>query len=158
MLVMFAGPEFLPVSRVLVAARLSRRDGAWHTAEILLLQHQVTVLLRPVGPGALPAEVLLGRPGADRAAALADARARRARMSLIVTPGTILRWRRDLLRGSWARTSKPRGRPSTRRNIRVLVLRMAREDNERGYRRKEVAVLRRANPKPKTAWSPDSSR
>ena len=51
-------------------------------------------------------------------------RARHSRTKLIVSPGTILRWRRDLLRRCWARKSKPKGRPPTHRNIKTLVLRM----------------------------------
>src|SRR6185312_6334948 len=61
--------------------------------------------------------------------------ARHARMRLIVTPDTIVRWRRDLLRRRWARKSKSKGRPPTRRNIRALVLRLARENDAWGYRR-----------------------
>ena len=61
--------------------------------------------------------------------------ARHARMKLVITPGTILRWRRDLLRRRWARKSAPTGRPPTRRNIRALVLRVACENDGRGYRR-----------------------
>jgi len=53
-------------------------------------------------------------------------RTRHARMRLIVTPGTILRWRHDLLRHRWARRSMPKGRPPTRRGIKTLVLRMDR--------------------------------
>ena len=57
-------------------------------------------------------------------------------MRLIVTPGTILRWRRELLCRRWACKSKPKeGAPCDRRNIRALVLRMARENDARGYRR-----------------------
>jgi transposase InsO family protein len=56
-------------------------------------------------------------------------------MTLIVTPDTILRWHRDLLRRRWAAKSKPKGRPATRRNIRSLVLRMARDNEAWGYRR-----------------------
>jgi len=125
---------FLLVSRTLAAMRLSRRDAAWRTAEILLLQHQLTVLQRQLGERAQPKV-----SWADRAlfALLLGLipRARHARMRLIVTPGTILRWRRDLLRRRWAATSKPKGRPSIRRNIRALVLRMARENDAWGYRR-----------------------
>ena len=62
-------------------------------------------------------------------------RARHARMRLIVTPGTILRWRRDLLRRRRAAKSTPKGRPPTRRNIKALALRMARENEAWGYRR-----------------------
>jgi hypothetical protein len=40
---------FLFASRILAATRLSRRDTAWRTAEILLLQHQLTVLQRQFG-------------------------------------------------------------------------------------------------------------
>ena len=48
-----------------------------------------------------------------------------------------MRWHRDIARRRWAARSmrgKP-GRPTTRRNIRVLVLRLARENPEWGYRR-----------------------
>jgi putative transposase len=125
---------FLLASRVFAAARLLRRDVAWRTAEILLLQHQLAVLQRQLGERVRPKV-----SWADRAliALLLGLilRARHVRMKLIVTPGTILRWRRDLLRRRWARKSKPKGRPSTRRNIRALVLRMARENEGWGYRR-----------------------
>ncbi len=58
-------------------------------------------------------------------------KARRHRLRLFVTPDTILRWHRNIIR-RWARTSggnKP-GRPATRRNTRALVLRLARENPE----------------------------
>src|SRR5512139_2985993 len=61
---------------------------------------------------------------------------RLARVRLIITPGTLLRWHRDLLRRRWARRSRRRpGRPTTHRNVRALVLRMARENRGWGYRR-----------------------
>lgn len=58
------------------------------------------------------------------------------RVRLIVTPETVLRWHRDLLRGRWAsRSRRRRGRPPTHRTIKTLVLRMARENPGWGYRR-----------------------
>ena len=48
-------------------------------------------------------------------------------MRLIVTPGTILRWQRDIVRRRWARLSR-RGRsgcPATHRKVRLVVLQMA---------------------------------
>jgi len=58
-------------------------------------------------------------------------------MRLIVTPGTILRWHRDIVRRRWARRSRPgrSGRPQVRRNVRSVVLRLARENESWGYRR-----------------------
>jgi putative transposase len=125
---------FLVLARVLAAARLSRRDTAWRTAEILLLQHQLAVLQRQLGQRARPKVSWADRALMALLLGLIP-RGRHPRMRLIVTPGTILRWRRDLLRRSWARKSKPKGRPPTRRNIRALVLRMARESDTWGYRR-----------------------
>jgi putative transposase len=78
---------------------------------------------------------------ADRAliAALIDVvpRSRRAGLRLIVTPATVLRWRRDIVRRRSAQKSRHRqsGRPRTRRNIRGLVLRLAKENPAWGYRR-----------------------
>src|SRR5947207_3705009 len=59
------------------------------------------------------------------------------RFRLLVRPDTVLRWHRDLLAGSHAARSRPRrlGRPRTVRSIRLLVLRLARENPCWGYRR-----------------------
>ncbi|MEY9933910.1 hypothetical protein ABH926_008573 [Catenulispora sp. GP43] len=57
------------------------------------------------------------------------------RLSLLVTSGTILRWRRDILRRRWAAKSLPKGRTPARRNIKALVLRMAKNNEHWGYRR-----------------------
>jgi putative transposase len=60
-----------------------------------------------------------------------------AGMRLIVTPGTIVRWHRDIVRRRWARLSRQSrsGRPATRRTVRSVVLRLARENESWGYRR-----------------------
>src|SRR6266699_3144732 len=125
---------FLLIMRLAAALRLSGREEAWKTAEILILRHQVAVLQRRQ-----PHRPKLS--WADRAllAALVGVipKARRHRLRLLVTPDTILRWHRDILRRRWA-TSSMRGRtgrPATRRNIKALVLRLARENTGWGYRR-----------------------
>jgi len=58
-------------------------------------------------------------------------------MRLIITPGTIMQWHRDIVRRRWARRScQDRcGRPQVRRNVRSVVLRLARENESWGYRR-----------------------
>jgi transposase InsO family protein len=50
-------------------------------------------------------------------------------LRLLVTPDTILRWHRDIVRRCLAARSMSgkTGRPATRRNIKALVLRLARE-------------------------------
>ncbi len=114
--------------------RLSRREEAWQTAEILILRHQLAVLQRrqPRRPHLT---------WADRAllAALLSVipKARREGLRLLVTPDTILCWHRDIVRRRWAARSKrgKTGRPTTLRNIKALVLRLARENPEWGYRR-----------------------
>src|ERR1035438_6504168 len=56
---------------------------------------------------------------------------------LIVTPGTILRWHRVIVRRRWSR--RPRqgrsGRLAAHRKVRSVVLRLARENESWGYRR-----------------------
>ncbi len=61
---------------------------------------------------------------------------RLAAMRLIVTPGTILRWHRGIVR-RWARLPcrGRSGRPPVRRKVRSVVLRLARENESWGYRR-----------------------
>jgi putative transposase len=125
---------FLLVTRVAAWLRLSRREEAWKEAEILILRHQLAVLRRQQ-----PGRVKLN--WADRAflAALLGAvpRSRRQGLRLLVSPDTMLRWHRDIVRRRWAaRSARGRtGRPSTRRNIKALVRRLARENPGWGYRR-----------------------
>ena len=54
-----------------------------------------------------------------------------------VTPDTTLRWHRELLRRRWAAKCRAgrSGRPAIRRDIRRLVLRLAKENPGWGYRR-----------------------
>ena len=100
----------------------------------MILRHQLAVLQRrqPRRPHLT---------WADRAllAALLSVipKARRQGLRLLVTPDTILRWHRDIVRRRWtARSKRGRtGRPVTRRNIKALVLRLAKENPEWGYRR-----------------------
>jgi putative transposase len=64
-------------------------------------------------------------------------RTRRRRLRLLATPDTIVGWHHDIVRRRWAaRPAHARtGRPATRRNIKALIRRLARENPEWGYRR-----------------------
>ncbi len=101
---------------------MSSRDK---DAEILALRHQLLVLQRQLGP-----DRVRFSPG-DRAllAALLHRLPRDVlkRLHLVVRPDTVLRWNRDVVA---PRRSRPRhpGRPRTVRSIRVLVLRLVREN------------------------------
>ncbi|MGI8452238.1 MAG: hypothetical protein ACR2MP_34645, partial [Streptosporangiaceae bacterium] len=125
---------FLLVTRLLVWPRLYRREEAWKDAEILLLRHQLTVLRRQA-----TAQPKLSWADRTLIAALLSRipRVRLASLSMIVNPDTVLRWHRDIVRRRWAPKShrKRPGRPATRRNIRGLILRLARENPGWGYRR-----------------------
>ena len=125
---------FLLTTRLAAWLRLARREETWKTAEILILRHQLAVLQRQQ-----PRRPKLN--WADRAllATLLSVipKARRHGLQLLVTPDTVLRWHRDIVRRRWAARSMrgKTGRPATRRNIRALVLRLARENPGWGYRR-----------------------
>src|ERR1019366_4420897 len=98
---------FLVVSRVMSLLRLSRRESWWQDRAWLALL-----------AGTVPAGRLAG-------------------MRLLVNPGTILRWHRDIVRRRWGHLSRRgrSGRPATHRKVRSVVLRLARENESWGYRR-----------------------
>ena len=118
---------FLLITRLTSWLRLSQREETWKTVEILILRHQLTVLQRrqPRRPKldwadrALLATLLAVIP-----------KVRRHGLRLLVTPDTVLRWHRNIVRRRWAARSirGKTGRSATRRNIRALVLRLAREN------------------------------
>ena len=123
---------FLIVTRAVSLLGLSRREWWWKDAGILMLRHQLAVAERE-------------RPRAhwrlmwpDRAWLAGTVPAERlAAMRLIVTPGTIVRWQRGIVRRWRARLSRRgrSGRPAVHRTVRSVVLRLARENESRGYRR-----------------------
>jgi putative transposase len=97
--------------------------------ELVLLRHQPSVLARQQQRPRL-------RP-ADRAfiAALARLLPHRRRHGLVVTPATLLRWHRELVRRRWTYPQRRGGRPPTGRALRELVVRLARENHSWGYQR-----------------------
>jgi hypothetical protein len=103
---------FLLTTRVITWPRLSRREDARKTAEILILRHQLAVQQRHQ----------THRPELNWAdqALLATLfgvipKARHQGLRLLVTPDTIVRWRRDIVWRRWAaRSMRGRsGRPAT---------------------------------------------
>ena len=110
---------FLLITRVVAWLRLSRREEAWRIIEILILRQQLAVLQsrQPCRPTLNWADrallaILLG----------VIPKARRHGLRLLVTPDTILRWHRGIVRRRWAAKSThgKSGRPATRRNIKTL--------------------------------------
>ena len=86
---------FLVVTRAVSVLGLSRREGWWKDAEILMLRHQLAVALRErprahsrlTWPDRAWLALLAGTLPAGRLAGL----------RLIVTPATISRWHRDIV-------------------------------------------------------------
>jgi Integrase core domain len=106
-----------------------RRSESAKDVELLVLRHQLAVLGRQ---GRRPSV----RP-ADRAllAALARLLPPHRRCGLVVTPQTLLRWHRELVRRKWTQPRRSPGRPRTESRVRELVLRLARENPGCGYPR-----------------------
>jgi putative transposase len=122
---------FLIVTRAVSLLGLSRREWWWKDTEILMLRHQLAVAQR----GRPRAHSRLTWPDRAWLALLAGTvpAERLAAMRLIVAPGTIVRWQRDIVR---RRSRRGRcGRPGTHRKLRSAVLRLARENEAWGYRR-----------------------
>ncbi len=107
---------------------LLARSAASKDAELLVLRHEVAVLRRQHPRPRLD--------WADRAvlAVLARLLPRPLRMGRLVSPDTLLRWHRRLVRWRWTYPRKG-GRPPVDAKLAVLIEQMARENPGWGYKR-----------------------
>ncbi len=96
--------------------------GREREVEILVLRHQVKVLSRRAGR---PKLRRLDRIFLSAAARMLP---RERRSAFLVTPATLLRWHRELVRPKWTYRKKRVGRPPMSPQVRELVLRLAREN------------------------------
>ncbi len=136
------------IHRVLEAIRIHRMDAVAKDAEILVLRHQLAVLKRQVA-----------RPRftwSDRALVSAVARLvpRERWASCLVTPETILRWHRALVRRQWTYPHRRPGRPALPQETVELIVRLARENRRWGYlrivgelKKLGIAVSKTASPR-----------
>src|SRR4051794_6264983 len=121
--------------RVLGLVLLMGRTSSTKDIDLLVLRQEVAVLRR-TNP----------RPHldwADRAifTALVQRLPRALRCHRLVTPGTIMRVRRRLVRRRWTYPHRA-GRPPTDDSLVALVLRMARENPRWGYMRIQGELLK----------------
>ena len=117
------------LTRVLSWLALLARSDATKDVEILALRHEVAVLRRR---NPQPTLTWIDRAFLSALSRLLPTQLRRLRL---VTPRTLLRWHAQLVARRWTRPSRQPGRPPTPPPIRALVLRMARENPNWGYRR-----------------------
>jgi hypothetical protein len=103
---------YLALRRVLELLLLALRGDRSKEIEILVLRHQIGVLRRQVQRADLTPS--------DRVvlAALFRLMRRHAWTTFFVTPTTLLRWHRDLIRRRWTYPHKKPGRPPTSTTIR----------------------------------------
>ena len=116
------------VRRVLDLALWCLRSNNRKDLEIAVLRHELSILRRHAKRPALTTVDRLFLAAASRLLPRTDWG------SFIVTPATLLRWHRRLVARRWTFTP-PVGRPPIRREIRDLVLRLARENPRWGYQR-----------------------
>jgi hypothetical protein len=113
---------YLALTSVFAFIRLLPMSDVDKNVEILALRHRLAILQRQIDRPRLTQS--------DRAflAALLHQLPRPTlrQLHLIVSPDTVLRWHRDLLRRHHAKASRPKraGRPPTVRSIKALIVRL----------------------------------
>jgi putative transposase len=118
---------YLVVCRLLALLVLLGRGDRSKDIEILVLRHELSILRRQVRrPRFEPRDRLM-------LAALSRIASRRCWSAFPVRPETLLRWHRRLVAHRWTYPHRRPGRPPIEREVRELIIRLARENTSWGY-------------------------
>lgn len=117
---------YVVVRRLLEFVVLLGRGDRAKELEILVLRHELSILRRQVGRPRLETHdrVLL--------AAFSQMLPRRFWTAFSVRPETLLAWHRRLVARRWTYPHRHPGRPPISRDVRELILRLARENSSWG--------------------------
>ena len=116
------------VRRLLQLAALRLRSNDFKELEIVVLRHELAILRRQRKRPTLTTVDRLFLAAASRSLS------RERWRSLLITPATLRRWHRRFMARRWT-DAHPVGRPPMRREIRDVVLRLARDNPRWGYQR-----------------------
>ncbi len=120
---------YVMLGRVMALVLLCFRSQDFKELEIVVLRHELTVLRRQVSRPSL------GPTDRTFLAAASRLLPRTRWSAFFVTPGRLLAWHRRLLARHWTYPARRPGRPKISREVRELVLRLARENPRWGYQR-----------------------
>jgi putative transposase len=120
---------YVVVCRLLELIVLFGRGDRAKELEILVLRHELSILRRQVNRARFqPHDRLL-------LAAFSRVLPRRGWNAFFVQPETLLHWHRRLVARRWTYPHRRPGRPPIGRDVRELILRLARENSSWGYLR-----------------------
>jgi putative transposase len=118
---------YVVVCRVFALVALLARGERSKELEILVLRHELSVLRRQVTrPRFEPGDRLV-------LAALSRVLPRSSWSAFVVRPETLLRWHRRLVARHWTYPHRGPGRPPVGREVRELIVRLARDNPSWGY-------------------------
>ena len=112
---------YVVLQRVLQLSVLRCRSNEFKDLEIVVLRHELAILRRRTRRPTMTWTDRLFLAAASRLVP------RERWRSFVVTPGTLLRWHRRLIAKRWT-YGRRLGRPPIRREIRELVVRLARDN------------------------------
>jgi transposase InsO family protein len=119
---------YVLLRRVLQLVILLGRSRDFKELEIVVLRHELGILRRRTNRPAMTAVDRMFLTAASRLVPRTQWEA------FVVTPATLLRWHRRLVAWRWTYAGR-RGRPCIRRELRDLIVRLARENPRWGYQR-----------------------